>query len=400
MKDLLLLHSVIFVIMAFPAFYISGKKVSSVYVFISGIFLSLFLLMNSGLKEAVTAALLMFVTGFAVLFFDNESDNKGKNIALIIAAIAALSFFTGCTGEKTPALLSGKNISTGFIPSKIFADENAVYAARLSGTEVFAINPYDSEVIARYSAGRNVTSILIHNGIMYTANKLSSSVSVIDLSSGKQKEIKTDLYTSALALDQENNILYAANTGESNVSVIDTENLKVTGKIITGKWPSYLYLDGKKKLLFIACKYTNTLEIFDIKKGQMVFTEAHTGISPVAVLPVAGGLAVLNEWEYAVNGKGTLTLFDTDGYTVSNSIQTAGGITGGDVSKSGRYVYCCVPLKDKVCVVDILKGRSAAEINMPGFMPSMCALSKDGSKVYVAGLRQSYIEIINTNGMN
>jgi|GEM_PF-6171451 len=400
MSGFLLALAVVSVVLAFPAFFMYGKKFSSYAVFFSAICAAASFALSGDLRSSAASFALVSIPGFALLFGGEENDSKQGKIALIAALLAGISFFTGCAPSIVPASLSGRAVSTGFIPSRLIADENTVYAARLGGTDVYAINPSGSEVAARFTAGRNVTFMILNQGALYTANKLSSSVSVINISTGKSSEIKTDLYTAALALDTENATLYAANMGESSVSVIDIATLKVKGKINTGKWPSSLYFDKKRKHLFIACKYTNTLEIFDARKGQMVFTEAHTGISPVAVLPVNGGLAVLNEWEYAVNGKGRLTLFDTDGYTVSKSIPVAGGISGGAVSKSGRYVYACVPLKDKVCVVDVLKGLVAAEINMPGFMPSMCAVSKDGARVYVGGLRQSSLEIINTNGMD
>jgi len=175
----------------------------------------------------------------------------------------------------------------------------------------------------------------------------------------------------------------------------------VTGRIESGKWPSALFLSPDGKYLYITCKYTNTIEVAETEKRQIVFTRAQTGTSPVALLQMnKRELAVVNEWEYSYNGKGSVTVFDMAQYRITDSIIVPGGPSGGAVSRSKRHIFLSIPLKDEVVSVNVKTGQAEYTIKLDaGTLPGNMAFSKDGRKLFVASRKENKLMVIQVNGL-
>jgi DNA-binding beta-propeller fold protein YncE len=141
--------------------------------------------------------------------------------------------------------------------------------------------------------------------------------------------------------------------------------------------------------------------VAETEKRQIVFTRAQTGTSPVALLQLnKKELAVVNEWEYSYNGKGSVTVFDMVQYRITESVIVPGGPSAGAVSRSRRHIFLSVPLKDEVVSVNVKTGRTEHTIKFEaGALPGNMAFSKDGRKLFVASRKADKITVIQVNGL-
>jgi len=131
----------------------------------------------------------------------------------------------------------------------------------------------------------------------------------------------------------------------------------------------------------------------------MLFTKIDAGVSPVQLVPLGSGrIAIINEWEYSFNQKSSILLFDTGDYSIKSAIGTEGGIEHAVLSKSRKFMYVSVPLKDKVIFIDMEKGRVDHSIYLRNAVPKWLALSRDGSELYVSAPNAGRIYTIELNG--
>jgi YVTN family beta-propeller protein len=370
---------------------------------------SLFLIAVLSSGNTRLFAVAMFAGLLVMLLFAASSDNEKtvskKEYGVIIGfTLFALVFFQGCNFNNTAIMPSVRGeLNFDFVPSEIATDSNdELYVGTERDKFVYLYGTYDKKQRAVYQAGLYPYDMIKDGSKLYIAGKMGGIVTVYDLPTGKRADIDTlGKYPSAIALDKQKNILYAANMGSASVSVIDL-NLNKTVKLIsTGKWPAGLYLPADGRLLYTACKYTNTVEIIDTEKQQVVFTLAQVGTSPSALVPLGKrDVAVINEWEYAFNHKGSLTVFDRLEYRVKANYLIPGGASSGVLSKSRRYLYMAVPLKDMVVFMDIKKGEVVDEVKFDrDSMPNFMALSGDGRTLYVTCQKQKKVEMISVNGL-
>jgi YVTN family beta-propeller protein len=253
------------------------------------------------------------------------------------------------------------------------------------------------------STGYMPVDMLMNNGKLYTANKSSNTITIHNMENGTGVNIDSGgEYPCSLAINQQKNRLYAANMGSNNVAVIDlnAQTINVIKKIPVGKWPSDLYLSPDNRYLYVCCKYTNTIQVIDAEKEQPVFTKVDTGISPSKLVPLSNRhIAIINEWEYAFNHQSTIIVFDRINYNLEYDIMVEGGIFDALLSKSKRYLYVTVPMKDKVVFVDLKKRETVFELVFKDDTPRWLALSVDKKTLYVAAQHTKKIFTVSLNGM-
>jgi len=311
---------------------------------------------------------------------------------------------TGCAEKEIKMPEIKDSIKLGFIPSVVLPDEknNGVYIGNERGRRVYF---YDIAAKKRKKAiktGRYPADIVMGTHKIYIANKRSNTITIYNKITGKSADIRTGgRRPSAICVSTGEERLYAANTGSSSVAIIDLLTNKRIKRIYTGKWPSDLYLAPDDKLLYVSCKYTNTVEIIDAVKKHHLFTKVDTGVSPIKIIPLnKKEIAILNEWEYAFNHKSTIIIFDTGEYALKRSIMTPGGISGGAISKSKKYLYISSCLREKLFFIDIEAGKKVFELDIKGGTPKKMALSEDGKTLYVAAPGSKKIIIISVNGLS
>ncbi|MCE5301053.1 MAG: beta-propeller fold lactonase family protein [Spirochaetia bacterium] len=370
--------------------------------------LSFIWMLLSGIVPILAAALA--ATGVLIVFVMARSaglPGGKKELALFVTAIAAVFIFAqGCSiqGGRMPEKMDEMKLD--YTPSSIRAslfDNNVVYAGTERDRVVYAYDMSSKTINATIAAGYMPVDIIQNGRSIITANRTSNSVTIHDLRTGKSEQVQSGgEYPSAVAYNPARNEVYVTNIGSNNVAVIDLSGNtpEVVARILTGKWPSDLYLAPDNRYLYVSCKYTNTVQIIDTQRRLPVFTKVDTGISPSRLLPISKReIAVINEWEYAFNRSSSILIFNRINYGLEYDILVDGGIFDAALSKSGRYLYVTVPPKDKVIFVDLKKREKVYELKFRDEIPKWLTVSKDGRTLYVATQQSKRIYYISVNSL-
>ncbi len=333
-----------------------------------------------------------------------EKRGRRDFVIFIVFIFILLAGGTGCAKKEIKMPEIKGSIKLSFIPSVVLPDEknNGVYIGSERGRRVYFYDIASKKRKKTIKTGRYPADIVIGTHKIYIANKRSNTVTIFNTINEKSVNIRTGgIRPSAICVSTEEDRLYAANTGSSNVAIIDLVTNKRIKKIYTGKWPSDLYLAPDDKLLYVSCKYTNTVEIIDTVKKHHLFTKVDTGVSPIKIIPLnKNEIAILNEWEYAFNHKSTIIIFDTGEYALKRSIMVPGGISGGALSKSKKYLYISSCLREKLFFIDVESGKKVFELGMEGGTPKKMALSEDGGTLYVTAPGSKKIIMVSVNGLS
>jgi hypothetical protein len=331
----------------------------------------------------------------------NESRGN-RDYALFIAAAAFIFLMSGCARGQGQFPELKKEINLGFVPSRIeMAGRDEIYVGTEKDNQVFVYNLQTGARTRSIKAGYNPSEILVTDKKVYIANEKSASVTIYDPVSGTSENMDSGgEFPSALALNQEKNLLYVANTGSGNVAILDLAARRVKNRIITGKWPSDLYLTPDNRYLFVSCKFTNTVQLIDAVREEYLFTKIETGVSPAQLIPIdKRTLAIVNEWEYSFNQQSAVNIFDMKDYGLKATIRVDGGIFNGVLSKSRRYLFISVPLKDEIIFVDIKKRQTLYSMEFKDQTPKWLALSRDGRELYAAMQNGKRLAVIILNDL-
>jgi len=388
-------------ISAYFLFYKADKK---------GFLIMSALMLKAGIIYLILAGMqvqyIVFLAGVLYCFYFIASAGdimkiKKEYYLAVFVLLISLVFFNGCAGKPEMPAVAGE-IKLDFTPGEVYvSQDDELIVGSLTGSTIIV---FGSDLKEKYKiqAGGYPCDIIKQDKKIISADRLSGTVTVYDTVSKETYSISTGgQFPAAVVYDAKKGLIYSANMGSSSISVIDTAQKKVTGKIQSGRWPSSLFLSPDGKYLYITCKYTNTIEVAETEKRQIVFTRAQTGTSPVALLQLnKKELAVVNEWEYSYNGKGSVTVFDMVQYRITESIIVPGGPSAGAVSRSRRHIFLSVPLKDEVVSVNVKTGRTEHTIKFEsGALPGNMAFSKDGRKLFVASRKADKITVIQVNGL-
>ncbi len=359
------------------------------------------------LSEFIPIAGVIVALILAAAFFlpIKAAANPDFRFLMMITAIVLLAVLSsGCKSAAAQLPQVTGELKLGFVPSKIMSpvkDELYIASERGKFISVYFMNLNTKKTTI--STGYMPVDMLINNNTLYTANKSSNTVTIHNLETGKGVNIDSGgAYPCSLAVNLQKNRLYAANLGSNNVSVIDlgAPTINVVKTIPVGKWPSDLYLSPDNRYLYVCCKYTNTIQVIDAEKEQPIFTKVDTGISPSKMVPLnSHDIAIINEWEYAFNHQSTIIVFDRINYSLEYDIMVEGGIFDAALSRSKRFMYITVPLKDKVVFVDLKKRRTVYELEFRDDTPRWLALSPDKKTLYVACQHTQKIFTVSLNGM-
>ena len=316
--------------------------------------------------------------------------------------LALLSGGCGKNNSSMPAITGEYKLD--FVPSKVAMPGNdELFVGSERGKAVYIYDTENFKKKSSIAAGYMPVDMVFYMDKLYTANKASNTVTIHDMLNGKSVQAASGGESpSALALDGSKGRLYVANTGSSNVTVINLKDggYPVMKTIAVGKWPADLYLSPDNRYLYVCCKYTNTVQIIDAEKEEPVFTRIDTGISPSEFVPISGrDIAIINEWEYVYNHQSSIIMFDRIHYNMEYDIMVDGGIFDAALSRSKRYLYVSVPLKEKVIFVDIKKRETVFELKLKDYLPKWVCVSKDGRSLYVACQQSREILKIAVNGL-
>ncbi len=355
----------------------------------------------AGGAQAYAACLGALCAG--VFAFAAAAARHGRSSAVlpVLLAVVLAHFFQGCGGGIRLVPQVSAETETGFVPARLTAaGKGEVYVGAANEKNVYLFSLKEKKKLKAIPAGYGPGRILARGNMIFIANEKNASVTFYNRALDTAESIDCGgEYPFDLEYNQAKDLLYVSNTGSGNVAVISVRARAVKNRIQTGKWPSGLYLTPDARHLYVACKYTNTVQMIDTENERMLFTKIDAGVSPVQLVPLGSGrIAIINEWEYSFNQKSSILLFNTGDYSIKSAIGTEGGIEHAVLSKSRKFMYVSVPLKDKVIFIDMEKGRVDHSIYLRNAVPKWLALSRDGSELYVSAPNAGRIYTIELNG--
>ncbi|HEX8723538.1 MAG TPA: cytochrome D1 domain-containing protein [Pyrinomonadaceae bacterium] len=195
-----------------------------------------------------------------------------------------------------------------------------------------------SRVVARYDpaadrvdwlagTGQNVTHMLVFHptrAVIYTANILSDTVSVLELDRPQQPgpppritHVAVGREPEGIDVSPDGRELWVAHRGDGGVSVIDTETLKVKETVKPGGQPIRVKFTGDGKHVLISSPSTGDLVVFDAA------TRKELKRFPVGEAAV--GIVVSRDSRRAYVASmatGKVTAVDLETMTLAGSVQT------------------------------------------------------------------------------
>jgi DNA-binding beta-propeller fold protein YncE len=321
---------------------------------------------------------------------------------VFLFSIIVIFILSGCGANNKTMPQIEKYLKLTFIPADIaIQDSNKILIGSERENKIYVVDINTGKIKKVINSGMNPVKIIIKNNIVYSANKTSSNITIYNLMEDKAFNIPCGgQYPSAIALNPEKKILYVANTGSSNICIIDVEKKEIKNKISTEKWPADILLSKDYRYLYVPCKYTNVIQLVDAEKERCLFTKIEAGISPAQLIELnKHQIAIINEWEYSFNQQSTVNIFDKKDYKLKNSILVDGGIYRGVLSKSKKYLYITVPLKDKIVFVDVKNRKKIYEITRKDSGPRFLTTSSDGNYIFVSCQTSKEIIVIKTNDL-
>ena len=192
-----------------------------------------------------------------------------------------------------------RQFDVGALPYDVVVVKDKVYVSNWAGRRPDAAS-------ATGPAGRGTTVRV--DPVRFIANE--GSVSVIDLKSGKVKEILVGIHASALALTPNRRYLCVANAGSDTVSVIDTRkdvivetiSLRWHANDIFGASPNALAFDSGGNVLYVCNGSQNAVAVVSFKPGKSKLL----GLIPVGWFPGAITYDTKRSSVYVANIRGTL----------------------------------------------------------------------------------------------
>ncbi len=168
-----------------------------------------------------------------------------------------------------------------------------------------SIEAYDSDrsqpidyVATKMDLSNTPSDIAIDNisqdKILYIANEISNSVSVVDIQKHKViGEIDVGQSPTGIAFDTYFNRIYVANAGSDTISIIDGVSRKVINTIEVDEVPTDIVIDQLNSLVFVVNSGSNSVTII---RGSSVLTTIGVGESPtqMAINPLLHKVYVTN----------------------------------------------------------------------------------------------------------
>lgn len=187
-------------------------------------------------------------------------DIGGKSVTVIDAE----------TNEITKTIQIGESLRPHGVIS--LPQPNKVGVVTDTGNHLSIVNVETGVLEKQISTQQDVSHLLVHhpkNPLVYIANIVSGSVSVIDVELDKViKIIPCSKKSEGIDISPDGDELWVTNIKENFISIINTETYEITNQILTGKEPLRLKfsIDGKHCLVSNSSEGTISVYNKELKK--------------------------------------------------------------------------------------------------------------------------------------
>ncbi len=241
------------------------------------------------------------------------------------------------------------------------------------------------------SVGSSPFGIAVTGTKVYVTNSGSSSLSVIDRTTGAIVNIPVVSSPTAVAVSADGSRAYVAGNGA--VSVVDLATNTVATKVSTNGGASYgIAVSATGQRVYVTNSGNNSVSVIDTSAATpKVIATIAVGKSPRAVTLSADGSRV-----YVANrSSNSISVIDTTtNKAVGSQIAVGSNPFGVAVSPDGSRVYVSNYGGNTVSVIDTAAAKAVATISV-GSQPLGLAVSPDGSMLYV-GNGPDTVSAINT----
>lgn len=135
---------------------------------------------------------------------------------------------------------------------------NRLYTCSIASSEILEIDLASRQVVRRFPSGGQGTTHLVFDAAsnrLFATHQRSGEVTVLDPGTGRVlKSIPTGAGALGLALDGHRALLYVANRLAGTVSVIDTRRLEMVTTLKAGSMPNSVAVDSRTGSAFVTFK--------------------------------------------------------------------------------------------------------------------------------------------------
>ncbi|MGK2865859.1 MAG: Ig-like domain-containing protein [Mycobacterium sp.] len=201
---------------------------------------------------------------------------------------------------------------------------------------------------------------------VYVANSGKNTVSVIDTTKATPVVIATvAVGAQPRGIVVAGNRLYVANWGAGTVSVIDTTtNSAVRSPIAVGAKPSDLAVSADGTRVYVSNFGSGTVSVINPTAATPVI-----GVITVGAQPMGMALSPDGSVLYVANGRDTISVIDTAGRAVINTVSIDSSPENGShrlaLSPDGRQIYVTDMADNSLRILNLVRGNTAPIAGTP-----------------------------------
>src|SRR6476661_1159837 len=252
-------------------------------------------------------------------------------------------------------------------------------------------NQSSSKQIAHIPIGNAPETIGVnpHTNMMYVANYLDNTVSVIDGENNTKigNDIPVGSSPEAIGVNEDTNTIYVANLDNNTVSVIDGENNTKIDDIPVGKGPRDIAVNQLHDMIYVAYLDNNSVSVIDGENNTKI-DDIPVGTSgDIDVISSLGTIYVSN------NDSDSVSVISLTNNTKIDDIPVGKGPGDIGVNSDTNTIYVAND-DDTVSVID---GNSKTKIgnDIPvGKGPGDIGVNSDTNTIYVANNWDNSVSVI------
>jgi YVTN family beta-propeller protein len=260
-----------------------------------------------------------------------------------------------------------------------------------AGQFLFAVLAVAIGVVAgsRVASAENVTSARA----AYITNQLGNSLSVVDLTAGKQAaEIAIGGKPAGIALSPDGMRAYVAAPESREVVAVDTASQAVVKRAVVGQGPLGIAVNPQSGAVYVADWYEHRLYAIDPQTLSITASVA-TGQSPSGVAVTADGKTILT----ADRDSNQVSLIDAATFKVTGTIETGERPFGVTMDDTSGRAYTANVASNTMTVLDVKAGTRLRDIPV-GLRPY--AIARAGNRLFVTNQHAESVSVIDATTLD
>ena len=322
----------------------------------------------------------------------------GGLFALALAATIALGTSLANAGQATPEFRAGVVYTADEHGSSISAINLA--SGKVSNVPI-VISPHNVQITAD---GARLLAVgdPVGDGHGHSANAghgakgAKGRLLVFDtarLNFGSVASIPVGTHPAHVVADRAGHRAFVTNAGDNAVAVVDLTRRAVVRTIGTGRYPHGLRLSPNGRELYVANVQDGSVSVIDTAK----LTEV--GRIPVGRAPVQVGFTPDGSRVYvSLRDENSVAIIDTESRTKTGTIAVGRGPIQVHVTPDGRFVYVAnqgtdTEPTDTVSVIEVASGQVVDTIRT-GKGAHGVAVSDDGTRIFITNIVDGTVSVI------